>query len=258
MFDNCDGECGATEEHSAEVDPSDTISLSATRDTHLQFAPHHYPFAAGSITAGHKKMKKTYAFSLRDQNDLEFFGHGASIRSARFFRRDFSGVHTLTGIFPTDKIIYIPVLKYDPDAYYLCEHYKKKREEEKVEMDPTGPFFWKFSKLLSPGGSLPVRDTTAKASSTPSTPTAGLDTSDVSVIPAEDADKARSQIVEAHEDANSTSSPSVEDVTDLAGDDGDEYFYESREYFSDEDGEDADGENDDGWVTADEGFDSDF
>lgn len=256
MFDNCDGECGAIVEHSAEVDPSDTISLLATRDTRLRHEPDHYPFLAGTIG----KACRTYVFSLRDQDDLEFFGHGASIDTARFFRREFSGAHMLTGVLPTDKDIYIPVLKYDPDAYYLSEYYKKKREEEEVEMDPTGPFFWKFSRLLPPGVSLPVGDNRAESSSrytVSSSPTPGLETSDVSVVPVEDADKALDQDEKLNQDANSTSSLLIEDVTILAGDDGDEYYYETRSYFSDEGGEDIDCDDDDGWVTADEGSDSD-
>lgn len=125
------------------IDPSDTISLLVSREEVVDHTKHH-AFVAGTMTKG----RKAYAFSVRDQNDLEFFGHGPSIQKAKFYRRDLNGKAEMTGHFPTDKALYVPVLKYDPDAYYLCQHYAAKKEREGLGIQPTGPFFWKFNRDL--------------------------------------------------------------------------------------------------------------
>ena len=144
LFDNCDGECGASTEYVADVDPSDTISLMITQKTKIGYDKHH-AFFAGITKSG----RRAYVFSVRDQNDLEFFGHGPTVRQAHFFRRDDTGAHVITGPFCSDKDFFVPVLRYDPDAYYHCLHYATKRDTDKVRIDPTGPFFWKFNKFLS-------------------------------------------------------------------------------------------------------------
>lgn len=41
----------------------------------------------------------------------------------------------------------VSMLRYDPESYNLCEHYSSQKKEE-IGMDATGPFSWKFHRML--------------------------------------------------------------------------------------------------------------
>lgn len=45
--------------------------------------------------------------------------------------------------------VHAHVLRYEPDAYQLCDYYSRRAEDSVEILDRSGPFWWKFQRTLS-------------------------------------------------------------------------------------------------------------
>lgn len=123
-------------------DKNDLMWIGISRDEPFVMDD-HYPLIAGRLPDG----RSLYAFQLYEEDEVHYLGTGPTPEEVRFLQRKSDGNHILAGPSPSGELS-VQVLRYDPDAYILCDHYADKMRSEEVRMDPTGPFSWKLHGCL--------------------------------------------------------------------------------------------------------------
>ena len=135
-YKHCSGECGAVEEHVMEYDDTDIAILEVRTGDIFRIAGHH-PLLAGYTADGEPLYMSEYFFrdvpvpENAQPENVKIKEHYLDGSTAIEARSHFS----------------VSMLRYDPESYDLCEHYSSRKKEE-IGMDATGPFSWKFHRML--------------------------------------------------------------------------------------------------------------
>lgn len=134
---DCNGQCGAVEEHVMEYDWGDTICLSICHGEVTSLG--HHPLIAGHTVAGKPLYFNGNWPTMAFPDGLQI---GKEYSVAKHYT---NGSTELTSMsFP---VAHISVLRYEPHVYEMNERYGS-RGKKVSGMDAAGPILWHFHKKL--------------------------------------------------------------------------------------------------------------
>lgn len=143
LYNDCEGECGAEEEHVMAYDKYDVMRIEVPRDGSFAMTEHH-PLVAGRLPDG----RISYVFGLSGEDGLVYAGSGPSLEETRFLQRTSDKSDLIRASPSPSARLYLDVLRYDPDSYMECGYYADKMQSKEAGMDSTDPFSWRFYRYL--------------------------------------------------------------------------------------------------------------